>query len=262
MTPGKLDRALRQALRFEAADLTANREGRLSPRQTALLGAGRAGMWLSLGVFAVVMLGSVGLVAFFNWRLETPGGWGRGVGVAAAIAVVVVAIGYMVSRRHLSAACSRRVMVARGPIEILSETEQDCRVRIGGTVLRLPGVDTVEAFQPGAEYRVYYLAGPVAMILSGESLTDQGPSVGEDVDPDASALEHATASAQIVVVRRGYVIVVLLGVLALGIPVAGSLVNDLPPRLRPLAWIGLLVVAVGLAWLAISWLTTGTRRRA
>ena len=66
MTPGKLDRALRQALRFETADLAANREGRLSPRQTALLGAGRAGMWLSLGVFAAVMLGSVGLVAFFN----------------------------------------------------------------------------------------------------------------------------------------------------------------------------------------------------
>ena len=74
MTPGKLDRALRQAFRFEAADLTANREGRLSPRQTALLGAGRTAIWLSLGVFAAVMFGSVGLVAFFNWRLDTPGG--------------------------------------------------------------------------------------------------------------------------------------------------------------------------------------------
>src|SRR5262249_38076920 len=150
--------------------------------------------------------------AFFNWRLDTPGGWGGGVGVAAAIAVVVVAIGYMASRRRLSAARSGRVMVARGPIQILSETEQDCRVRVGGTPARLPGVDAVEAFQPGAEYRVYYLGGPVAMILSGESLASRESSVGQDADADA--LEHAVASAQIVVVRRGYVIVVLLGLLA------------------------------------------------
>jgi len=173
--------------------------------------------------------------------------------------VVVVAIGCMASRRHLSAARSGHVAVARGPIEIRSDTEQDCRVRIGGTALRLPGVDAVLAFQPGAEYRVYYLAGPVAMILSGESLAGRGPSLEQDVGADA--LERATASAQITVVRRGYVIVVLLGLLALGIPVAGVLAGDLPPRLRPLAWIGLLV-AVGFAWLAISWLTSGPRRRA
>jgi hypothetical protein len=262
VTPAQLDRALRQAFRFEAADLAANREGRLSPRQTVLLGAGRAGMWLSLGVFTAVMLGSVGLVAFFNWRLDTPGGWERGVGIAGAVAALVVGIGYIVSRRHLSAAGSRHVMVARGPIEILSETDQNCRVRIGGTVLRLPGVDTVEAFQSGAEYRLYYLAGPVAMILSGESLADRGTSAERAADPDADALEHAAAIAQIVVVRRGYLIVVLLGLLTLGIPVAGILAGDLPPRLRPIAWIGLLVAAVGFAWLALSWLTPRTRRGA
>jgi hypothetical protein len=259
--PDPLDRALRQALRFEAADLAANREGRLSPRQTALLGAGRAGMWLSLGVFGMVMLGSVGLVAFFNRRLDTPGGWHSGVGVAAAVAVVVIAIGYVTSRRHISVAGSRQLLVARGPVEVLSETEQDCRVRIGGTALRLPGVDTVEAFQPGAEYRVYYLAGPVATILSGEALSAGGVSAPSDADLGADATEHAVASAQIGVVRRGYVVVVVLGLLALGIPVAGVLVGDLPARLRPLAWIGLLVVAIGFAWLAVSWLTTVKGRR-
>jgi hypothetical protein len=263
VTPGPLDRALRQALRFEAADLAANREGRLSPRQTALLGAGRAAMWLSVGVFAVVMLGSVGMVAFFNRRLDTPGGWSSGVGVATAVAVVMIAIGYVTSRRHISAAGSRQLLIARGPVEVLSATEQDCRVRIGGTALRLPGVDTVEAFQPGAEYRVYYLAGPVAMILSGEALSAGGVSVSADAnsDADADANEHAVASSQIGVVRRGHVIVVMLGLLALGIPVAGVLVGDLPARLRPLAWIGLLMVAIGFAWLAIAWLTSGPRRR-
>jgi hypothetical protein len=261
VTPGKLDRALRQAFRFEAADLVANREGRLSPRQTALLGAGRVGMWLSLGVFAAVMIGSVGLVAFFNWRLGTPGDAGGGIGVAAAIAVVVIAIGFLASRRHMATASSRRVQVASGPVDILSETESDCRVRIGGTVLRLPGVDAVEVFQSGAEYRVYYITGPVALILSGETLAHGGVSRDVGAGSDADAREHAGASAQIGVVRRGYVIVIVLGILALGIPVAGSLVGDLPPRLRPFAWIGLLVVAVGFAWLAISWLMSGARRR-
>ena len=182
--------------------------------------------------------------------------------MAAAIAAAVVAIGYFASRGHMSTTRSGRLSVARGLAEILAETEADCRVRIGGTVLRLPGVEAVEAFQPGAEYRVYYLAGPVALVLSGEALSGGGASPGTDADAGADALEHAAASAQIVVVRRGYLVVVLLGLLALGIPVAGSLVGDLPPRLRPLAWIGLLVVAMGFAWLAISWLTSGTRRRA
>src|SRR5262249_23654369 len=71
MRPTNLDRALRHTFRFDASDLAANREGRLSPRQTALVGAGRAGMWLALGIFPAVMVGSIGLVAFFNWRLHS-----------------------------------------------------------------------------------------------------------------------------------------------------------------------------------------------
>ena len=261
MTTGELDRALRQAFRFEAADLAANRDGRLSSRQIALLRAGRAGMWLSLGVFAAVILGSVGLVAFFNWRLPGPTGWDSGVGVASTVAVVVIVIGYLSSRRYFSAARSRHLSVASGPVEVVAETEHDCRVRIGGTVLRLPGLDTVEAFQSGAEYRVYYIAGPVALILSGEAFARGGVSSDVDAHSDADANEMAGASTPIGVVRRGHVIVIVLGILALGIPVAGSFVDDLPPRLHPLAWIGLLVVAVGFACAALSWLTSGTRRR-
>ena len=46
----------------------------------------------------------------------------------------------------------------------------------------------------------------------------------------------------------------LLGVLALGIPVAGVMVGSLPPGLRPVAWLGLLAVAIGFVWLALAWL--------
>ncbi len=261
MTTGDLDRPLRDTFRFEAADLAANRAGRLSPRQTARLHAGQRGMQLSLAVFVAVMLGSVGLVAFFSGRLHTPGGSPSGIGVAAGVALAVVLVGYLLSRRHLSAVRSPQLSVARGPVEIVSDALDDCRVRIGGTELRLPDADALPAFHPGVEYRVYYLAGPVASVLSGEALSGGATSRESDPDAEADAAERAAANAQVALVRRAYLIVVLLGILALGIPLAGVLVSDLPARLRPVAWIGLFAVASGFVWLALAWLTPGKRRR-
>lgn len=261
MTTGDLDRPLRDAFRFEDADLAANRAGRLSPRQTALLHAGRRGMQLSLAVFVVVMLGSVGLVAFFNGRLHTPGASLSGVGLAAGVALAVVLVGYLVSRPYLSAVRSPRLSVARGPVEIVSDALDDCRVRIGGTELRLPDADALSAFQPGVEYRLYYLAGSVATMLSGESLSGGGTSREPAPDAGADAAERAAAGVQIGLFRRACLIVVLLGILALGIPLAGVLVSDLPARLRPVAWIGLFAVATGFVWLAIAWLAPGKRHR-
>lgn len=261
MTARDLDRALRQAFRFEAADLALNREGRMSPRQTALLQAGRAGMWLSLGVFVAVMLGAVGFVAFQDARLGTPGGGGRGtLAVIAGVAVAAIAIGYLASRKHLSAAGSRRLHVSEGTVEVVSEREGDCRVRIGGTALRLSGPDALEAFSPGEAYRVYYLAGPVALVLSGETLSGPASKEGREAAARTDAAERETAAAQISVVRQGYVIVVLIGVLALAIPFAGAYVGDLPARLRPMAWLALLAITVGFAWFAIARLTRERRR--
>jgi hypothetical protein len=263
VTISDLDRPLRQAFRFETADLAANRTGRLSPRQSALLSAGRVGMLLSLAVFVVVMLGTVGLVAFFNWRLQAPGGLAGAVGPAAG-ALAVIAIGYAVSRRYLPVARVRQISVARGLVEVLSEAHDDCRIRIGGTLLRLSDAATLRAFHPGTEYRVYYVAGPVTIVLSGESLPDAVVPPADrarDSDADADADEHATANAQLAIVRRGYLIVVLLGALALGIPLAGVLAGDLPPQLRWLAWIGLLAIALGFVWLALAWLDPRKRRR-
>jgi hypothetical protein len=258
MATHDLDRPLREAFRFDAADLAANRAGRLSPRQDALLRAGRRGMQLSLAVFAVVMVGSVGLVAFFNRRSGMSENK-SGIAVAAVVALVVIVVGYIQSRRHLSAAGSRKLSAAQGPAEILSDTSDDCRVRFGQTSLRIPGAEALEAFVPGSEYRVYYVAGPVALVLSAESLAHAMSR--RDPAADADAEEHAAASAQIGIVRRGYVIVVLIGLLALGLPVAGVLARDLPPRLQLLAWIGLLGVASGFVWLALAWLRPGPRGR-
>jgi hypothetical protein len=260
MATSDRDRALREAFRFDASDLAANRAGRISPRQDALRGAGRRGMLLSMAVFAAAMVGSVGLVAFFDRQLPTPGGQG-GIAVAAGVALVVIVAGYLQSRRYLSAAGSRNLSAAQGPAEVVSDSETDYRVRFGRTSLRLPGAAALGAFEAGHEYRVYYLAGPVAHVLSAESLSPGMSSGGPAAETETDAADRETASAQIRIVKRGYVIVVLIGLLTLGIPLAGFFVPDLPGHLRPFAWIGLLAVAVGFVWFAVSWLDPGKRRR-
>ena len=80
---------------------------------------------------------------------------------------------------------------------------------------------------------MYYLAGPVAPVLSAEALSGGGASREPGPDAEADAAERAAASAQIGLVRRAYLIVVLLGILALGIPLAGVLAGDLPARSAP-----------------------------
>jgi hypothetical protein len=122
-------------------------------------------------------------------------------------------------------------------------------------------VAALEAFEPGHEYRLYYLPGSVAQVLSAEALSRERPAGGAVEEAEADLAERDTASAQIGIVRRGYVIVVLIGLLALGIPLAGVFVRDLPGRLQPIAWLALLAVAVGFVWLAVQWLDPGKRRR-
>jgi hypothetical protein len=268
LTADDLDPLLREAFRFEAADLAANREGRLSPRQAALLHGGRRGMQLSLAVFATVMLGTVGIAAFFNARLGErlggpQGGPLSGLGVPAGVALAVIVVGYFVSRPYLAAVRSPRLSAARGRVEIVSDALDDCRVRVGGTDLRLPDADALPAFLPGVDYRVYYLAGPVATVLSVEALSGVATSrkTGPASDVDADAAERAATIPQSALFRRAYVLVVLLGILALGIPVAGVLVSDLPAGLRPFAWLALLAITIGFAWLALAWLDPEKRRR-
>jgi hypothetical protein len=105
---------------------------------------------------------------------------------------------------------------------------------------------------------VYYLAGAVPVVLSAEALAAGIPSLSGPAGADAE--EHAAATAQVAVVRRGYVVVLLLGLPALGIPSAGVLVGDLPSRLRAIGWVSLLAVTVGFARLAVWWLTARDHR--
>jgi hypothetical protein len=239
--------ALRRAFRFDGADLRANRAGRLSPRQEARLRAGHTGMRLALAVFALVMLGTVGIVAFANRDLAVGalGGDDRvAVGAIAAVVVAVVAFGYWQSRGYMSAARSRRVEVATGAATVVEGEEH---VRIGPTRLRLAGEEQRGAFTPGIEYRVYYLAGTVPFVLSAE-VAGAGPA------PDGDVAAPSAVDGHVTVIRRGYLIVVLIGVLALVIPIGGIAAGRLSRGLQALVWISLLAAAIGLAWFAVRWL--------
>jgi hypothetical protein len=203
-------------------------------------------MRLSLAVFALVTLGTVGVVAFANRELGVSalgGGDRLTTGILGAIVVAVIALGCWQARYYMGAARSRRIQVATGPATVID----DDHVRIGPTRLRLAGEEQRGAFAPATEYRVYYLAGPVPIVLSAQAA---GASPLPDVEEAAPSVADETA-----VFRRGYVIVVLLGVLAVGIPVAGIAAGGLPRGLSAVMWIGLLVLAIGFAWFAVRWLT-------
>jgi hypothetical protein len=255
------DRRLGQAFRFDAGDLRANRQGRLSPRQDARLRAGLTGMRLSLAVFAVVMLGTLGVVAFSNWNL-TGSALGEGgpvaMGVIAAVVGVVIALGVWQSRGFMTAARSRRIQVATGLAEVVSEGPDEYHVRVGPTRLRLASEEQLQALSPGTEYAVYYLAGRVSTVLSAEPV-----GAGSASGPAAPA--PSERDGQVTVIRRGYVIVAMIGALALGMPLAGIAAGRLSEGLRSAVWIGLLVLAIGFAWFAVRWLTRsvtpGGRRR-
>jgi hypothetical protein len=247
------DRPLRLAFRFDAGDLQANRGGRLSARQETRLRAGHTGMRLSLAVFALVMLGILGIIAFANLDLSGRALGGDGelaMGIIVAVVVAVIAFGYRQSRGYMAAARSRQVQVAAGPAEVAAD---GLHVRIGATRLRLAGEEQVGAFTPGAEYRVYYLAGPVPIVLSAE-VAGAGPA--PDSEEEAAP---SVADGQVAVIRRGYVIVVLIGVIALVVPIAGIAAGRLSPGLQSAVWIGLFGATIGLAWFAVRWL--GSRDR-
>lgn len=258
-----LNRRLLRAFQFHSSDLRANRSGRISQRQEAVLRAGSLGMRLSMAVFAIVMLGSVGIVIFTSSQMAGEGGITApsiNVGspiVLGAVAAVVIAIGYLVSRSFMRAARSRQIHVARGQARIVAADSDDMRVAIGATTLRLLTEEHVAAFQPGTEYRVFYLDAPVPIILSAEVAGDEA-SGGED-DPSAADAQ-LVQSNQLRTFRRAYLLVIIIGVLALGIPIVGFASANLPEGLRGILWIALLVVAIGFVLLALRWLSGGQQQ--
>jgi hypothetical protein len=257
MTVNEQNRRLQTVFMFQAADLRANREGRLSRRQQAVRGAARSTSLLALVVFAVVMLSTLGILALS--LLQTPRGTAppldqgmlTTVGIVGAVLRGVFGVGLYISRPYSAALGSRLVRGARGRAAIAEETENNWQITIGPTWLRLPDPIQLAAFEPGTEYEVYYLAGPVPTVLSAAVARPGADAPDPAAEPEAPVAQDA----QVRLIRRGGVLVVLIGLMAVQIPLTGILTAVLPDSLRVLVNWALLAEGIGFVVFALWWLS-------
>jgi hypothetical protein len=79
------------------------------------------------------------------------------------------AIGFFVSTPSLRALASRRMSVAEG----VAAADARGRLLLGGKTLALATPAFLDAFEPGGAYRVFYVDGPRAIVLSAEALDER-----------------------------------------------------------------------------------------
>jgi hypothetical protein len=246
---------LQNAFLFHPADVRANRSGQLSPRQQARKRAGGKTMLLAMGIFVVVMLCTIGIVAFAAWQSGTFGGPDNRdmlismAGIAVGVGMVIL-IGFLTSWRYMRTTLSKQISVAEGSAafgKVRAEAAH-FEIKIGATNLRLLTEEQQTAFQPGIEYRVFFLAGPAPTILSAEV-------IGTEAEAETYGREAETAPIEQDVVllrqRRAVPLLFALAGLVLCIPIVGIAASSLPDDLRFLIMAGLCAVAIGFVPLAL-----------
>jgi hypothetical protein len=227
VAPSPLRDRLEETFRFDASDLDANRSGRFSRRQDERMRAARGAGRGVLALFVAVLIGVIWLLTRGLTSEQTHL-------IAASVATAGV-VGYFSSRSSLKALGSRRMAVAEGR----AEADHQGRLRLGGKTLALATPAFLDAFEPGAAYRVFYVDGPRALVLSAEPLDERadGAPPPAPVDPrrDPIVLLARRAlwipfgivvvSAQMVAVLllepRETLLPVFLAVLAEGVAFAG-----------------------------------------
>lgn len=268
----ELNQQLQAVFMFHPTDLQFNRSGKLSQRQQARLRAGRGSMLMGLFVFVFVMLGTFGFILFMQQQSGkdyrhnvapmvsaqiaervTSEQWTSVIILAAVIGVIVIgSIVWFVIQRARTA--TRQISVAKGKAEVVSDdqTNYNIKIKIGPTVLRLMTLDQLEAFSSGIEYRVFYLAGPRPTILSAEV-------VGSEMITDAAIPNEKEEELEQIkfmqLQKRGRVIAIMVGLLAIVIPFVGVAASSLSKGWRSFVWILLFVIAIGFAPLALRWLS-------
>jgi hypothetical protein len=249
-----LNRRLQETFLFSNTDVRANRSGHVTRRQQARLKAARSGQRLALAIFIVVMVGTLAILGFSALIYSSQAGgppteYLLQMVIIAAVVGSVILIGLLSSRRYLTDPTPRKMLMAEGPAQIgrVKPDEARFEIRIGAAKLRLAAEEHLLVFQPGTPYRVFYLPGPVAMILSAEV-------IGTEAEADADSGENQPLPEQDEVVQRqqhARPILYVLAVLALGIPLAGFAVSVLPGALRWLAMIALLLIAIAFVYWAL-----------
>ena len=236
MAPSPLRERLEETFRFDASDLDANRSGRFSARQDERMRAARFASRIALAVFAAATLGSL-LFVVRSMPSEH-------VAIPVVAVLTAVGIGFAASRSSLAALGSRRVAVAEG----LAEADAGGRLRLGGKTLALATPAFLDAFEPGAAYRVFYVDGPRAIVLSAEALDERA-------EPGPLPVPGDPLRDPIVVLARR-ALWIPVGIVAISAQMVAVilLTRELAPGPRVAVFLAMVAEGVAFALLTVRWL--------
>lgn len=239
------NQTLRQTFNFSSNDLLANRQGRLSPRQEARQRATSAGIKLSVALFILVLLGTIGLVVAFSYRSGVPQSLVErdnliSYTVLAVVIGLIIVVGYFSSRKHLAATASKTIQIAEGELQHgkMRPDAGHFEIKLGSHKIRLLTPTQLDAFQVGTPYRIYYLKGPVPIILSAEVIGSEAEAAlyAEAEEP----IEQDVALQRL---NKGRKIVGLLALLVLGIPLVILVTATFGGIIQFVVLLGLLIVS-------------------
>ncbi len=249
-----LNQRLRQTFLFYSRDLLANRAGRLSERQQARQQAAGVSLRLGMTIFIVIMVGTLGVIAFASLQSGTVASLTdpellNTLGIASAVIGLIILLSYLFSgRNYIKAAKSTTFKVAEGEAQPgkIKEDSAHFEIKFGKTKVRLVTLEQLEAFEMGTAYRVYYLPGPIPVILSGEVIgtEDEARQLLETEVPlekDKVLQGHSNARP----------VAIVLAVLTIGIPLAAFAAANLPGILRFVVILLLFGLSIGFVFWAL-----------
>jgi hypothetical protein len=242
---------LRRVFLFSSNDLLANRAGRLSPRQQARQQAVGSGLKLGIAFFILVMLGTLGVIAFGSLASGvhssiTDPEMLTTLAIAGSVIGVIIIFGYFSSRKHLAAAQANQIQKAEGEAQHgkIRPDAAHFEIKIGRSKIRLLTPEHLDAFEIGAAYRVYYLPGPTPVILSGELIGTESEAA-QFIEAEPPVDDDIILQRQ----KKARSVVFVLGILTLAFPLALFATASLPGMLPALVFLGL----VGVAIFFVSW---------
>ena len=177
MSIGYRNKKLSQVNHFTSADLNLNKQGKIAESQKANVDKNRKGRVISLVAFAVMgglfLLGllGVGISTLFN-----PGDNTIRYAIMGALGVALLLMGgsainfYLRSRELISGKISQVEGQAEPRKYTGDEYGTAYHIKIGKKKFALKSEEEHDAFEEGADYRIYYVKGyPFDVILSIEA---------------------------------------------------------------------------------------------
>jgi len=249
-----LNQRLRETFLFYSRDLLANRAGQLSERQQARQQAAGVSLRLGMTIFIVVMVGTLGVIAFASLTSGTSQSLTdpemlTTLGIAGGVIGLVILLSFLFSgRNYLKAVRETKIKVAEGEAQVgkVKEDAAHFEIKIGKAKIRLLTLEQLEAFEMGTAYRVYYLPGPIPTILSGEVM---------GTEAEAHQLLESETPLENDAILEGHQrmrpVGIVLAVLALGIPLTVFAASSLPGILRIIVFLMALGASVGFVFWAL-----------